>query len=379
MIPYLSDYYGNPSSMHTFGGSVGAKLTAAREHVATLLGALPEEILFTSCGTESDSTAIHAAIQSNPDKRHIITTRVEHPAVKSLGEHLAENGYRVTFVPVDRQGRLDTDYLYKHLSDDTAIVSVMWANNETGTIFPVEEIAREVRQRGIVFHTDGVQAVGKIPINMADSAIDMLSISGHKLHAPKGIGVLYIRKGTKFAPFLMGGHQEGGRRAGTENTASIIAMGRAAQLAMETMTDENTRVKALRDKLERELLKRVSASMVNGDVENRLPNTTSIAFEYVEGEAILLLMDQHGICASSGSACTSGSLEPSHVLRAMGVPFTAAHGSIRYSLSIYNTEEEIDFIIEKMPPHHPAAASDVAVLAGRADRIKIFSISLAGN
>jgi cysteine desulfurase len=350
MIPYLSDYYGNPSSMHTFGGSVGAKLTAAREHVATLLGALPEEILFTSCGTESDSTAIHAAIQSNPDKRHIITTRVEHPAVKSLGEHLAENGYRVTFVPVDRQGRLDTDYLYKHLSDDTAIVSVMWANNETGTIFPVEEIAREVRQRGIVFHTDGVQAVGKIPINMADSAIDMLSISGHKLHAPKGIGVLYIRKGTKFAPFLMGGHQEGGRRAGTENTASIIAMGRAAQLAMETMTDENTRVKALRDKLERELLKRVSASMVNGDVENRLPNTTSIAFEYVEGEAILLLMDQHGICASSGSACTSGSLEPSHVLRAMGVPFTAAHGSIRYSLSIYNTEEEIDFIIEKMPP-----------------------------
>ena len=350
MIPYLSDYYGNPSSMHTFGGSVGAKLTAARKHVATLLGALPEEILFTSCGTESDSTAIHAAIQSNPDKRHIITTRVEHPAVKSLGEHLAENGYRVTFVPVDRQGRLDTDYLYKHLSDDTAIVSVMWANNETGTIFPVEEIAREVRQRGIVFHTDGVQAVGKIPINMADSAIDMLSISGHKLHAPKGIGVLYIRKGTKFAPFLMGGHQEGGRRAGTENTASIIAMGRAAQLAMETMTDENTRVKALRDKLERELLKRVSSSMVNGDVENRLPNTTSIAFEYVEGEAILLLMDQHGICASSGSACTSGSLEPSHVLRAMGVPFTAAHGSIRYSLSIYNTEEEIVFIIEKMPP-----------------------------
>jgi len=350
MIPYLSDYYGNPSSMHSFGGSVGAKLTAAREHVATLLGAVPEEILFTSCGTESDSTAIHAAVQSNPDKRHIITTRVEHPAVKSLGEHLAENGYRVTFVPVDRQGRLDTDYLYKHLSDDTAIVSVMWANNETGTIFPVEEIAREVRQRGIIFHTDAVQVVGKIPVNMADSAIDMLSISGHKLHAPKGIGVLYVRKGTKFAPFLMGGHQEGGRRAGTENTASIIAMGRAAQLAMETMTDENTRVKALRDKLERELLKRVSASMVNGDVENRLPNTTSIAFEYVEGEAILLLMDQHGICASSGSACTSGSLEPSHVLRAMGVPFTAAHGSIRYSLSIYNTEEEIDFIIDKMPP-----------------------------
>jgi cysteine desulfurase len=251
---------------------------------------------------------------------------------------------------VDRQGRLDLDFLYDHLSDDTAIVSVMWANNETGTIFPVEEIARKVRQRGIVFHTDAVQAVGKIPIDMADSAIDMLSLSGHKLHAPKGIGALYVRKGTKFAPFLMGGHQEGGRRAGTENTASIIGLGRAAQLSKEWMDDENTRVRALRDKLESKLLERVTASMVNGDPENRLPNTTSIAFEYIEGEAILLLMDQHGICASSGSACTSGSLEPSHVLRAMGVPFTAAHGSIRFSLSIYNTEDEIDFIIDKMPP-----------------------------
>ena len=349
MMPYFSDLYGNPSSMHAFGGNVGGALKAAREHVATLLGALPEEILFTSCGTESDSTAIHAALRSNPEKKHIITTRVEHPAVKSLGEYLAQNGYRVTFIPVDRQGRLDLDTLYKSLSDDTAVVSVMWANNETGTIFPVEEIARKVKERGIVFHTDAVQAVGKIPINMADSTIDMLSISGHKLHAPKGIGVLYLRKGTKFAPFLMGGHQEGGRRAGTENSAAIIGMGRAAQLAMETMQEENTRVKALRDKLERELLKRVPRSMINGDPENRLPNTTSIAFEYIEGEAILLLMDQYGICASSGSACTSGSLEPSHVLRAMGVPFTAAHGSIRYSLSIYNTEEEIDFVIDKMP------------------------------
>ncbi len=349
MLPYYSDLYGNPSSMHAFGGNVGATLKAAREHVATLLGALPEEILFTSCGTESDSTAIHAALQANPNKKHIITTRVEHPAVKSLCEYLAKNGYRVTFVPVDRQGHLDLDYFYKRLSDDTGIVSVMWANNETGTIFPVEEIAREVRERGIVFHTDAVQAVGKIPINMADSTIDMLSLSGHKLHAPKGIGVLYIRKGTKFAPFLRGGHQEDGRRAGTENSASIIGMGRAAQLAMECMQDENTRVRALRDKLETELLKRVPNSMINGDPENRLPNTTSIAFEFIEGEGILLLMDQYGICASSGSACTSGSLEPSHVLRAMGVPFTAAHGSIRYSLSIYNTEEEIDIVIDKMP------------------------------
>ena len=350
MMPYFSELYGNPSSMHTFGGSVGSQITEARESLAALLGAHPEEILFTSCGTESDSTAIHAALQANPDKRHIITTRVEHPAIKNVGEHLAKNGYRVTFVPVDRQGRLDLEFLYKNLSDDTAIVSVMWANNETGTIFPVEDIAREAKARGIVFHTDAVQAVGKIPVNMAESAIDMLSISGHKLHAPKGIGVLYLRKGTKFAPFLMGGHQEGGRRAGTENTSSIIGMGRAAQVVMGAMEDENTRVRALRDKLETELLKRIPHAMINGDPENRLPNTTSIAFEYVEGEAILLLMDQHGICASSGSACTSGSLEPSHVLRAMGVPFTAAHGSIRYSLSIYNTEEEIDFIIEKMPP-----------------------------
>ena len=318
--------------------------------MAKLLGALPEEILFTSCGTESDSTAILAATRANPDKKHIVTTRVEHPAVKNLVEHLGKNGYRTTFVPVDRQGRLDLDTLYRSLSDDTAIVSVMWANNETGTIFPVEEIAREVRQRGIVFHTDAVQAVGKVPIDMAGAAIDMLSLSGHKLHAPKGIGVLYLRKGTKFAPFLIGGHQERGRRAGTENTASIIGMGQAAQLAMDTMVEENTRVKAMRDRLERELIKRVPASMVNGDPEHRLPNTASIAFEYIEGEAILLHMDQYGICASSGSACTSGSLEPSHVLRAMGVPFTAAHGSIRFSLSIYNTEEEIDFIIEKMPP-----------------------------
>jgi cysteine desulfurase len=350
MLPYFSEQYGNPSSMHTFGGSVGAPVKAARERVAALLGAQPEEILFTSCGTESDSTAIHAALRSHPDKRHIITTRVEHPAIKNLCEYLAKNGYRITFVPVDRQGRLDLDFLMRNLSDDTAVVSVMWANNETGTLFPVEEIARQAKARGIVFHTDAVQAVGKIPIDMSCSAIDMLSISGHKLHAPKGIGVLYLRKGTKFAPFLMGGHQEAGRRAGTENTAAIIGMGRAAQLVMESMQDENTRVRALRDKLERELLQRIPNSMVNGDPDNRLPNTTSIAFEYVEGEAILLLMDQHGICASSGSACTSGSLEPSHVLRAMGVPFTAAHGSIRYSLSIYNTEAEIDFIIDKMPP-----------------------------
>lgn len=350
MLPYFSDFYGNPSSMHAFGGSVGQALKAARARVADLLGATPEEIVFTSCGTESDSTAIWAALRSNPAKRHVITSRVEHPAVKNLCESLTGHGYRVTFVPVDKQGRLDIDYLYNSLSDDTALVSLMWANNETGMIFPVDEIAREVKSRGILFHTDAVQAVGKVPIDLKTSSIDMLALSGHKLHAPKGIGALYVRKGTKFSPFLMGGHQEHGRRGGTENVASIIGLGRACELAGKMMVEENTRVRALRDRLEKGLLAAVPNAMVNGVPEERLPNTSSIAFEFIEGESILLLMDQHGICASSGSACTSGSLEPSHVLRAMGVPFTAAHGTIRFSLSIYNTEKEVDTIIEALPP-----------------------------
>lgn len=350
MLPYFNEFYGNPSSMHTFGGNVGRKIREAREKVATILGAAPEEIVFTSCGTESDSTAIRAAVLSNPDKKHIITTRVEHPAVKNLGEYFAKNGFRVTFVPVDRKGRLDIDYLYENLTDDTAIVSIMWANNESGTIFPIEELSKTVKEREIVFHTDAVQTIGKIPIDVSKTEVDMLSLSGHKFHGPKGIGVLYIRKGTKFSPYIIGGHQESGRRGGTENVASIIGIGKACELAMEHLGKENTRVKKLRDKLETEILKRIPNTIINGDPENRLPNTTSIAFEYVEGESILLMMDEFGICASSGSACTSGSLEPSHVLRAMGVPFTAAHGSIRFSLSIYNTEEEIDFIIEKLSP-----------------------------
>jgi cysteine desulfurase len=351
MLPYFSEYYGNPSSMHSFGGDVAAKIREARENVATLIGAAPDEIVFTSCGTESDSTAIRAAIESYPDKRHIVTTRVEHPAIKNLYENLSKNGYRVTFVPVDNHGRLDLDYLYQNLSDDTAIVSVMWANNETGVIFPIEEISQEIKSRDIVFHTDAVQAIGKIPIDVNNTGVDMLSLSGHKFHAPKGIGALYIRKGTKFAPFMVGGHQEKGRRGGTENTAAIIGLGKAAKLA-EKHLDENgyERIKGLRDKLENNLLENVQNTIVNGDRDSRLPNTTSIAFEYVEGEAILLMMNEHGICASSGSACTSGSLEPSHVLRAMGVPFTAAHGSIRFSLSRYNTEEEVHFIVEKLPP-----------------------------
>lgn len=350
MLPYFSELYGNPSSMHSFGGNVARKIKESREKVATLIGAMPEEILFTACGTESDSTAIRAALISNPDKKHIITSRVEHPAIKNLFENLAKNGYRVTFVPVDSKGLLDLDYLYGHLDDDTAVVSIMWANNESGVIFPVEEIAQAVKAKGIVFHTDAVQAAGKVPVDMKNVQADMLSLSGHKFHAPKGIGVLYIRKGTKFSPFLIGGHQESGRRGGTENVASIIGIGKASEMALADLGQMSTHIKKLRDKLENTLIKTVTNTMINGDREQRLPNTTSIGFEFVEGEAILLMMDEFGICASSGSACTSGSLEPSHVLRAMGVPFTAAHGSIRFSLSTYSTEDEIDFIIEKVPP-----------------------------
>jgi cysteine desulfurase len=282
----------------------------------------------------------------------VITTRVEHPAVKSLCDNLETatgHKYKITRLKVDSDGMLDMSEYEEALTDDTAIVSVMWANNETGVVFPVKEMARMARQRGILFHTDAVQAVGKLEIDLKELDIDFLSLSGHKLHAPKGIGVLYIKRGTVFVPFLTGGHQESGRRGGTENVASIVALGRACELAGEKMAEENGRVKKLRDRLEEGLLARVPKSMLNGHKTSRLPNTANISFEYVEGEAILLHMNQHKICASSGSACTSGSLEPSHVLRAMGVPFTAAHGSIRFSLSVYNTEEEVDFVVDKMP------------------------------
>ena len=350
MTPYFTELYGNPSSMHFFGGQVERKVEEARERVAGLLGARPQEIIFTSCGTESDNAAIMSALRCNPDKRHVVTTRVEHPAVKNVVSHLKREGYRVTELPVDRQGLLSMEEVSRAMTDDTAIVSVMWANNETGVLFPVEEIAAMAKSRDIVFHTDAVQAVGKIPINMAENQIDMMSLSGHKLHAPKGIGVLYVRRGTRFAPFVIGGHQEGGRRGGTENVPYIIGLGKACELAATNFKEKNLRVKSLRDKLEKGLLQSIENSMINGDREQRLPNTSSISFEYVEGESILLKLSDKGICASSGSACTSGSLEPSHVLRAMGVPFTAAHGSIRFSLSSYNTEEEIDYILEVMPP-----------------------------
>jgi cysteine desulfurase len=350
MRPYFCELYGNPSSMHFFGGQVQKKVDEARKRVANLLGAMPEEIIFTSCGTESDNAAIRSALEIFPEKRHIITTRVEHPAVLTLCRNLAKRGYRVTELSVDGEGRLDIDELKAVIDEDTAIVSVMYANNETGVVFPIEEVGAIVKENGALFHTDAVQAVGKIPMNMAESNIDMLALSGHKLHAPKGIGALYLRKGVPFRPFMVGGHQERNRRSGTENTASIIALGKACELAGQFMEDENTRVKAMRDRLEKEILASIPNVRVNGGLAARLPNTLSVAFEFVEGEGILLLLNEKGICASSGSACTSGSLEPSHVLRAMGVPFTCAHGSIRFSLSRFNTDAEIDLIVGELPP-----------------------------
>ena len=348
--PYFCQLYGNPSSMHTFGGQIAAKIRKAREQVAGLLGCDPTEIIFTSGGTESDSAAIKGTLPVVPNRRKIITTRVEHPAVLAVCRDLENHGHTVIELPVDKQGRLDLDQLEEQIDDDTALVTIMYANNETGVMFPVEKIAEMVTEKNVFFHTDAVQAVGKIRLDLSKSKIDLLSLSGHKLHAPKGVGVLYVRKGTRISPFMLGGHQEAGRRAGTENVPGIVGLGKACELAAKNIEEENNKVKYLRDKLENAILKKCPGATVNGDRKNRLPNTANISFEYIEGEAILLMLDKFGICASSGSACTSGSLEPSHVLRAMGIPFTSAHGSIRFSLSRYNTEKEVDYTIEKMPP-----------------------------
>jgi cysteine desulfurase len=351
MLPFFTEQFGNPSSMHQFGDRVGRALKTARQQVQALLGAeLDSEIVFTSCGTESDSTAILSALKAQPERKEIITTVVEHPAVLSLCEYLEKEGYTVHYLQVDNKGRLDMQQYLEALSSKVAIVSVMWANNETGTLFPVEEMAELARSAGVMFHTDAVQAVGKVPTDLKRTSIDMLSLSGHKLHAPKGIGVLYLRRGTRFRPLLRGGHQERGWRAGTENSASIVALGKACELAMGHMDEEKTQVRMLRDRLEQGILAAVPNSFVTGDPSNRLPNTCNIAFECIEGEAILLLLNKAGIAASSGSACTSGSLEPSHVMRAMDIPFTAAHGTTRFSLSRYNTVEEIDRVIEAVPP-----------------------------
>ncbi|UCD55751.1 MAG: cysteine desulfurase NifS [Candidatus Omnitrophota bacterium] len=351
MKPFLQGQYGNPSSMHAFGGRIHKNIDSARESVADLLGANdPQEIIFTSCGTESDNTAIMSTLRSYPDKKHIITTKVEHPAVLNLCKYLETAGYRITYLSVDNEGMIDLNELKSSIDEDTALISIMYANNETGVIFPIEEIAEIARARKLILHTDGVQAVGKIPFKLTELPVDLLSISGHKLHAPKGVGALYVRKGTRFTPFLIGGHQEGGRRGGTENIASIVGLGVACRLAKKTIKEERTRIKNLRDRLENTLLQHIPRTRLNGNKKNRLPNTSNIGFEFIEGEAILLMLDEKGIAASSGSACTSGSLSPSHVLRAMGIPFTFVQGSIRFSLSRYNTAGDVDYIVKRLPP-----------------------------
>lgn len=349
MMPYFNELYGNPSSMHKFGGQVAEAVNIARERLADLLHASPEEIIFTSSGTEGDNTAFWSAIQSQPEKRHLVTTRVEHAAVLNVCQFWERQGYHVKYLDVDEKGRLDMEEYKRELTPDTALVSIMFANNEVGDIYPIQTMAEMAKERGILFHTDAVQAVGKIPIDLRHLPVDMLSLSGHKIHAPKGIGAMYVRKGVRFRSLIRGGHQEKGRRAGTENVPYIAGLGKAAQLCKDFMEVERVNVGMLRDKLERGILESVPDTRINGDIEHRLPNTTNISFKNVEGEAILLMLDRFGIAASSGSACTSGSLEPSHVLRAMGVPFNYAHGSIRFSLSRYTEESDIDYVLKEIP------------------------------
>lgn len=350
MLPYLTEVYGNPSSMHDFGGPVSKAIDKARKQIQKFIGAEKDsEIIFTACATESDNTAIYSALQAYPERKEIITSVVEHPAILEVCSFLEEKGYKIHRVPVNEIGELDVEFYKSKLSKNVALVTIMWANNETGTIFPIPELARLAHEHGILFHTDAVQAIGKINVDVKNLDIDMLSFSGHKIHAPKGVGVLYVRYGTKFRNFMRGGHQERGRRAGTENAASIVALGKACELSDLHIKYVQTEIARLRDKLEKNILTKVSHSFVTGDKEHRTANTSNIAFEYVEGEGILLLLNSFGIAASSGSACTSGSLEPSHVMKAMKVPFTAAHGTIRFSLSRFTTEEEIDYVIEKVP------------------------------
>ncbi len=351
MIPYLDEFYGNPSSIHRLGARVGQALEIAREQVQQLLGAQhSSEVVFTSCATEATTTAILSALEANPERREIVTSVVEHPATLQLCQNLERKGYKVHWIGVDGKGNIDLEAYAQALSENVAIVSMMWANNETGTLFPVESMAMMAKTVGAQMHVDAVQVAGKRMINVHETEIDMLSISGHKFHAPKGIGALYLRRGTRFRPLLRGGHQERGRRAGTENAASAIAMGKAAELAYQAIDTELHRIKLLRDRLEQGLLARIPNTFVTGNPKQRVANTTNIAVEFIEGEALLLMMNQVGIAASSGSACTSGSLEPSHVMKAMKIPFTAAHGTLRFSLSRFTKDDDIDYVLEQLPP-----------------------------
>lgn len=351
MLPYFSEQYGNASSIHTFGGQNRHVIDNARHTVAQFIHAkYDDEIIFTSCASESDNTAIFAAVRANRTKKHIITSAVEHPAVMEPFRYLQTQGYRVDYIGVDELGRFNMDQFESVLDEDTALVSVMWANSETGTIFPIEQIAKLAHEKGALFHTDAVQAVGKIPVDVQAAGVDMLSLSAHKFHGPKGIGVLYVKRGTRFLPYLMGGHQEKQRRAGTENVPYIVGLAKAAELAQKRLTDGTMdKVAALRDQLEQGILAQIPDVKVNGDPAHRVPNTTNISFGYIEGESILMYLNDFGICASSGSACTSGSLEPSHVLRAMKVPFQFAHGSIRFSLSDQTTQADIELVLKELP------------------------------
>jgi len=351
MMPFFNEKYGNPSSMHLFGGQIAKDIRNAREKVAAFINADPSEVIFTSCGTESDNMAINGCAEIMGRQARLITSRVEHPAVLGPCRHLRDQGHPLFEIPVNQLGQLDMEaYSTALKGDGKKLVSIMWANNETGVIFPMEKIAAMAKEAGAIIHTDAVQVAGKIAIDVQKVPVDMLSISGHKIHAPKGIGFLYVRRGTRLQTFMIGGHQENGRRGGTENVAFIAGLGVAVECASANREAEEKQLTYLRDKLENGLVATCPDTRVNGDPENRLPNTTNISFEFIEGEAILYHISDLGICASTGSACAAGSLEPSHVIRAMGVPFTAVHGSIRFSLSRYTTEEEIDYVLEKFPP-----------------------------
>jgi len=349
MLPFLKEYWGNPSSTYAFGQQVGRHLDEARARVAALVNAEPKEIVFTSCGTESNNSAIHSALATQPQKRHVLTTAVEHSATLKFCDYLRKRGHPVTLLPVAADGALDLQLLEKSIQPDTAIVSVMWGNNETGVLFPVREIAAICRSRGTLFHTDAVQTPGKLPIDVRELGADFLSLSAHKLHAPKGVGLLYVRSRVRYQPYIIGGGQERGRRGGTENVASVVGFGRAAELALANLRDENSRVRKLRDRLEDGILGSIPGVWRNGAKEPRLPNTSNLAFDGVEAEGILMLLDQAGICASSGSACTTGSLDPSHVLTAMGCSAARARSSIRFSLGVYNTEAEVDYVLQHLP------------------------------
>ena len=348
MLPCLTDYWGNPSSAYSLAIQPARLIEEARECVARLIGSDSRNIVFTSCGTESNNAAIQGALIANPTKRHIVSTAVEHSANIKFFQHLEKRGYEVTLLPVDLDGAIDFCDLQSAIREDTAIVSIMWANNETGVLFPIEELAAICRSKGALFHTDAVQVAGKLSIDVKSLGVDFLSLSAHKLRAPKGIGLLYIKSGVSFSPYIIGGGQERGLRGGTENVANIVAFGKAAELALNHIKTENTQVRSLRDKLEKGILQSIDGAVRNGG-EPRLPNTSNIGFQGIEAEAALLLLDREGICASSGSACTTGSIEPSHVLQAMGVPAARSKGSLRFSLGIDNTEQDIEFLLKKLP------------------------------